>query len=171
MAVQTDFVLTARQAFALGNLDLLADEIHPADHFRHRMFDLEPGIHLDEVELAVLVEEFDRSCAAIAHVGHCLGDTPADFGTLFGRDDRGRGLLDHLLVAALDRTIALAQVDGRAIAVTENLKFDMAGVAEIFLHVDGVVAKGRLGLRRRLHHQALELVFVGHHFHASTTSA
>src|SRR5204862_1442075 len=35
---------------------------------------LQPGVHLDEVELAVFPQEFDRPRAAIAHVGHRLGN-------------------------------------------------------------------------------------------------
>ena len=55
--------------------------------------------------------------------------------------------LPHLLVPALQRAIALAQMDGMALAVAEDLKLDMARLLEIFLKVDGIVAEGgpRLG--------------------------
>ena len=43
-------------------------EVDAGDHLGHRMLDLEAGVHLDEVELAVLVEELDRAGAAIADV-------------------------------------------------------------------------------------------------------
>ena len=67
--------------------------------------------------------------------------------------------LEHLLVAALDRAVALADVDGVAVAVAEHLEFDVARVGEIFFEVDGVVAERRARLRRGLAHQAFELVF------------
>jgi hypothetical protein len=35
-------------------------------------------------------------------------------------------------------------------AVAEDLKFDMARIAEVFLHIDGVIAEGGLGLGPRL---------------------
>ena len=42
----------------------------------------------------------------------------------------GRGaFLDHLLEAALQRAIALEQMDGVAVAVAEHLDFDMARLA------------------------------------------
>jgi hypothetical protein len=40
-------------------------------------------------------------------------------------------------VAALERAVALAEVDGVAIAVAEHLKFDVARIAEIFFDIDG----------------------------------
>ena len=46
-------------------------------------------------------------------------------------------------MAALERAVALAEVDRLALAVAEHLEFDVARVGEIFLHVDGVVAERR----------------------------
>ena len=43
-------------------------EIEPGDHFGHRMLDLQARVHLDEIELAVLVQELDRADAAIAEL-------------------------------------------------------------------------------------------------------
>ena len=83
-----------RQAVALRDADLLAHQVDAADHLGHRMLDLEPGVHLDEVEFAVLVEELDRAGAAIAHVGHRLGDDAAHLRALLGRDDRRGRFLD-----------------------------------------------------------------------------
>ncbi len=60
-------------------------------------------------------------------------------------------------MAALERAIALAEVDGVALAVAEHLEFDVARVAEIFLEIDGGVAERGLGLAARLLHQRFEL--------------
>ena len=54
--------------------------------------------------------------------------------------------LEHLLVAALERAVALAEMDGVALAVAEHLELDVARVAEIFLDIDGVVAERVLRL-------------------------
>ena len=143
---------------ALGDADLLADQVEAGDRLGHRMLDLEPGVHLDEVEFAILVEELDRAGAAIAHVGHRLGDEPAHMLALLGRDRRGGRLLQHLLVAPLQRAVALAEVDGVALAVAEDLELDVARVAEIFLDIDGVVAERALGFGARLADLGLELV-------------
>ncbi len=90
---------------------------------------------------------------------------------LFGRDHRRRGFLEHLLVAALERAVALAEVDRVALAVAEHLELDVARVGEIFLHVDRVVAECRARFRGRLADQAFELILFGHHLHAAAAAA
>ncbi len=44
-------------------------------------------------------------------------------------------LLDHLLVAALDRAIALAQVDDVALVSPQDLELDVVGVLDVLLDV------------------------------------
>jgi hypothetical protein len=48
------------------------DQIDPGDRLGDRMLHLQAGVHLDEVELAVLVEELDGARAAIAQLGIAL---------------------------------------------------------------------------------------------------
>jgi hypothetical protein len=40
------------QTFAGGYLQLLGHQVHPAHHLGDGVLDLQPGVHLDEVELA-----------------------------------------------------------------------------------------------------------------------
>ena len=61
-----------------GDADLLDDEIEPGDHLGHRVLHLQARVHLDEEELAVLVEELDRAGAAVLQLLHGLGDGRAD---------------------------------------------------------------------------------------------
>ena len=61
-------------------------------------------------------------------------------------------------MAALDRAVALADVDRITLAVAEHLEFDVARVAEIFFEIDGVVAERGARFGRGLLHQAFELV-------------
>src|SRR3546814_963062 len=68
-----------------------------------------PGVHLDEVECAVFPQELDRPRAAIAHIGHRLGDDAAHPITLDAAQDRRGGFLEHLLVAALERAVARSE--------------------------------------------------------------
>src|SRR5690606_31357368 len=110
------------------------------------MFHLKASVHLDEVELAILPEELDRPGAAIAHIGHRLRDDTAHSITfLGGYYGRGR-FFEDLLVAALQRTIAFAEMDRIAVPVAEHLEFDVARIAEIFFEIDRFVAEGCLGL-------------------------
>src|SRR3546814_7893482 len=92
-------------------------------------------LHLDEEEFAVFPQELDRPGAAIVHPGHRVGADAAHSRALLGRDDGGGGFLEHFLVPPLERAVALAQMDGIAVAVAEDLEFDVARVAEIFLHI------------------------------------
>jgi len=61
-------------------------------------------------------------------------------------------------VAALQRAVALAQMDGAPGAVAEHLDFDVARRGEIFFEIDGVVAERRLRLHLRLGQRVSELV-------------
>ena len=65
-----------------------------------------------------------------------------------GRHIGGRGFLDHLLVAPLQRAIALEQMH-RALAVTKDLHFDMARLFDVFLNQHNVIAKSLTRLRLR----------------------
>ena len=113
------------------------------------MLDLNARVHLDEVEFAVLVEELDGADAEIADLAHRFGDRLADRVARAGVE-RGRGaFLPDLLVAALQRAIALAEMDGMALAVAKHLDFDVARALEIFLDIDGVVAERGLGFGAR----------------------
>ena len=66
-------------------------------------------------------------------------------------------LLDDLLVAALDRAVALAEVDDVAMAVGEDLDLDVARVGQIALEVDGRVGEELLALARGPLERRLEL--------------
>ena len=110
------------------------------------MLDLNPGVHLDEVELAVLVEKLEGAGAAVADAATGLGAAFADGVALLRRDPGGWGLLDHLLVPALHGAVAFTQMDGLALAIGEELELDVAGILQIFFHVNHGIAEGGHGL-------------------------
>ena len=62
--------------------------------------------------------------------------------TLVGEAGR-RALLEELLMAALARAVPLAEPDGVAVAVGEDLHLDVAGPGEVALEIDLAVAEGR----------------------------
>ena len=51
MAARADLLLARRQRFARRHAQLPFDEIVAGDHLGDRMLDLQPRVHLDEVEL------------------------------------------------------------------------------------------------------------------------
>ena len=73
-------------------------------------------------------------------------------------DVRARRLLDQLLVAALDRAVALAEVDDIAVRVGEHLDLDVARVVEVALEIDARVGEELLALARGALERVGELV-------------
>ncbi len=71
---------------------------------------------------------------------------------------RRRGLLDQLLVAALDRAVALAEMDHVAVLVGQDLDLDVARVGQVALEVHGRVGEELLALARGALERVLELV-------------
>ena len=99
---------------SLRDAQLLPDQVHPVHQLGDRVLDLDAGVHLEEVERPVRrQQELAGARAAIAHRlrgGH--GRRAHPLAELRVHRDRRR-LLDELLVPALDRALALAQVHGR----------------------------------------------------------
>jgi hypothetical protein len=90
-----------------------------------------------------------------------LGRVDRDLADLLAQlvvDQRRGRLLDQLLVAALDRAVALAEVDRVALLVGEHLDLDVARVRQVALEVDGVVGEELLALARGALERLLELL-------------
>ena len=91
------------------------------------MLDLEARVHLEEGRLTTVVDE--ELAGARAHVAdraregqRGIAEPPSK-----RRPDGGRRrLLEDLLVAALDRAVALAEVDARSVRVEQDLDLDVA---------------------------------------------
>jgi len=67
VALEGHLVLAEGERLAGGHPELPLDQVHPRDQLRHRMLHLDAGIHLHEVEFAVLVEELDGARALVVH--------------------------------------------------------------------------------------------------------
>ncbi len=68
-------------------------------------------------------------------------------GLAHGRRDEGRGrFLEQLLVAALDGAIALADMDDLAVAVGQDLEFDVVRILDQLFEIERAVVEGLLGL-------------------------
>ena len=86
-----DLLLGQRQVAAGGDADLLQHEVDVGDHLGDGMLDLDAGVHLDEVELAVLVEELDGADAEIFHLLHRLGHGQPDLLARAAASSAGEG--------------------------------------------------------------------------------
>ncbi len=114
------------------------------------MLDLDARVHLDEDVAPVLTDqELDGAGVLVADGA---GEREAMRAQLLA-DGRIEVLcgrhLDDLLVAALDRTVAFEEVDGRAESVSEDLHLDVAWTVDRLLQEDGRVAEGRGGFAHR----------------------
>ena len=86
------------------------------------MFHLQPGVHLHEIEAAILVQQelhragaavVDRLCRLHRGIAHLLAQRLGH--------TRGGRLLDHFLVTALHRAVPLRQVDTVAGVIAKHL--------------------------------------------------
>ena len=142
----------AGNRFAFRNLDLCLHDIDASDFFRHRMFDLHAWIHFDEVEFARvhIHQEFDSASTLVIHVRTNLTSKLANLYTLFFAELRGRGALNHFLIAPLNSAITLEQMVHAALAVAEDLTLHVTRADDHLFQVTLTIAKGRFGLSTAL---------------------
>ena len=145
--VHLGVIVPSGNRIAVGEFDLLLDQVVIHHLLGDGVLDLNPGVHLHEVEVPVSIdEEFHGAHALILH-----GFTGGDGGLahllseVVGHEGR-RGLLDEFLVATLDGAVALGEVATLAILVPGDLDLDVAGLRHELLHVHAVVAEGGPGL-------------------------
>ena len=80
-------------------------------------------------------------------------------------------LLPDLLVTALQRAVALAEMDGAAVAVAQHLDLDMAWAGEIFFEIERIVAEGGLRLGARGRERLRQLGGILRELHAAPAAA
>ncbi len=134
------------------------------------MLHLDTGVHFNEIELAVLVEKFESTRAAVAHVEAGLHATMANIGPLLRRNPRRGRLFQYFLMPALHGAVSFTQVHRVAMGVREYLEFNVARPLEEFFHVDGVIAEGRCRLGSGDGDGAGEAAFGMDYPHATTTA-
>ncbi len=148
------------------------DEVDAGDHFRHGMLDLNPGVDLDEVEVARLIDdELDRRGIGILRGPNEFPRRVAHRCTRFGRNARARAFLDQLLMAPLHAAIAFPKVHDIAMMIGQHLHFDVPRVLDVLFEIDVAVAEGGLGLGPRLLQCRLERQIVRCDSHAATAAA
>jgi len=163
VAAERDLVLREGQFAAASDVQLPFDQIGAGDHFGDRVFDLQARVHFEEPETvdakraAAIDDEFHRSGAFVFdrlcefHGGVCHRGAH-----IIRHAGRG-GLFQHFLAAALERAVALEQVDDVAVGIAEDLDFDMARLFDQFFQHDAAVAKGGFGLA----HGAFKFILQG----------
>lgn len=147
-AVHGDLVLHFRQRFAASDLQLPEHQILASNCLGDRVFHLQAGVHLHEPDAIFakafrgIGDEFDGAGADIIHRSCGFHRRIADCRPGCGIEAGGRGLLDDLLVTALQRTITFEEMSAISELVGENLHLDMARIGDIAFDQNTVVAKG-----------------------------
>ena len=139
------------ERLAAGHQQLQRDQVEPGDHLGDGMLHLEARVHLEEPERAVgFDEELHGARVGVADRAGQRDRSLADALAQLVVQRRGGRFLDDLLVAPLDRAVALEEVDQVAVGVAEDLDLDVAGaIHESFDEERAVTERGgRLGPRR-----------------------
>ena len=154
-------------------MDLRLDDVDAGDLLGDGVLDLDARIDLDEIELAGIGihQELDRAGADIVGGVRDLQRVVAQLAALDRVEIGSRRALDDLLVAPLDRAVALEQVHGIAVLVAEHLHLDMARPLDQLLEIDLVLAERRLGLALGLHDLARQVGLGADHPHAAPAAA
>ena len=171
MATDADILLGDRQGLAGGDAQLLLDQIDTSNHLGDRMLNLDTGVHFDEIELAVFVQELESTRTAVADLDTGTHTALTDELAHFGGDAGCRRLFHHFLVATLHGAVTLAQIEGVALAVCQHLNFDVARVFQVLLHVDHVVLEELACFGFGQGNGARQFRFIAHHAHTATTTA
>src|SRR5215469_6306066 len=127
MTTNLNVFLSEWQRFAVGNSNLEMNEVESSHQLGHGMLYLKPCIHLEKVEVLLLVhQELDRSRVGVGgglrHAHRDLAHLTPHLGGDYGR----RRFFNDLLMPALQRALPLAQVHGFAMLIGENLHFNVA---------------------------------------------
>ena len=128
--------------------DLRLHDIDVGDHLCYGVLDLDARIDFDEIERTCILihQELDGA-------GPDVAGRPSDpecriakgLARRFVEIGRRRAL-DHLLVAPLDRAIALEQMEQVAVSVTQKLHLNMARPANQLFEINLVATESSLGL-------------------------
>ncbi|RMU19924.1 hypothetical protein ALP34_05544 [Pseudomonas savastanoi pv. glycinea] len=164
-------ILGVRQFVAGGDAEHLLDDVDTGDHFGYRVLHLNTGVHFDEVETTVLVQELESTRAAIADIDTRLDAGSQNIRTRLFVDERCRCFFQNLLVSALQRAVAVAQMNRLALAVGNDLDFHVTRVSQVFFQVDHRVAEPGRSFGAGLGGGFDQVFFAMNHTHAATTTA
>ncbi len=87
----------------MGDLDLGLYDIYPRNHLCHRVLNLDPWIHFNEIIISLVVDQkFKGACAPVFYSFRNLKGVLMDIVSNFLGDGKGRREFHDLLVPSLD---------------------------------------------------------------------
>ena len=143
VAALEEVFLPEAQRLAHGHAELFLHEVNAHHLLGYGVLNLQAGVHLEEIEVAVLVDEelYGARAAVVDGLGCGHGLLAHLLAELRGEERRG-AFLDDFLVAALHGALTVVQVYDVAVGVAKDLELYMVGFLDKFLKVNGVVTKG-----------------------------
>ena len=146
VTMKAHLILGDGQGQARRHAQLFFDQINARDGLGDAVFHLQAGVHFNEIKLPLRIQKLKRAGAVIPNIFGGFHRNGPDVGTLGIGEGGGGGFLQNLLVAALQGTITLPQMNDVAVLIPQQLNFDVTGLQQIFFHVHIGIAKVRLGL-------------------------
>src|SRR5579871_5936744 len=107
MSADLHIALRVLQPLAGGDQQLRLHQVDAGDELGHRVLDLDARVHLDEEELAILIEELHGAGTPVADRTAGLDAALAHEAALPHRDSGRWRLFDDLLVASLHGAVTL----------------------------------------------------------------
>ena len=145
--VQPDVGLAVAERLARGDAELLAHQVDAGDRLGDRVLDLEPGVHLEEEELAggVVDEELDRARRLVAERPGERAGRRRPWRLRIAASTTGDG--DSSMIFWWRRWIEHSRsprCTRSPCGVAEDLDLDVAGAGHVALEEHPVVAERRL---------------------------
>src|SRR6185503_14776936 len=146
--------LRLANALPLDHVDLRLDDVDAGHLLGDGVLDLDARIDLDEMEFSGrgVLQEFHGAGADVIGRVRDPERIPAELFALLLPQVGSRSALDDLLVAALDRTVALEEMHAIAKSVAEDLHLDVAGAFNELFEIYFVLAERGLRFALRLRH-------------------
>ncbi|MNZ73391.1 hypothetical protein D3C78_918020 [compost metagenome] len=172
MALEHYLLLAQGQRQSGGDVELPGHQVDAGDQLGHRVFDLQAGVHLQEIELPTGVEQkLDGTGAHVMDGASRFQCRLAHRLTQFGRHHRAWGFFNGCLMAAGDRAGARAEVDQLTVLVAEQLNFNMTRVDQRLFENQFVAAKRVQGFGACGADLFQQLVGIVHQAHATSAAA
>ena len=167
MAFDHHLALGVRQFLPCSGHDLGFNNIYACNELGHRVFNLDAGVHFNEIKLAVFIQKLKGTRTPVAHFFAGRHTTLADAFNEFTGNARRWRFFNDFLMTPLHGAITLTQINGVFVVVGQNLNFNVPWVLQKLFHVYRRVAKGSACFGLGGLHRMDEGSFVVHHTHAS----
>ena len=123
------------------NPNLGLNNVNSRNQLGDRVFNLNPGIDLNEVELVRGFQKFNRGSVLVVDALHQFNRHVADFRPPFRAQDHTGGKFNYLLMTALNGAVPFKEVHDVPVFIGDHLHLDVFGLLDILFDVHLTGAK------------------------------